>query len=161
MSDVSGTVHVVDDDPAILESSIALFESVGLRVRTYGTPAMLLEACPLEPGCLILDVTMPGMTGYELFRHLHERHPELPILFLTAHGQLQPAVQVMKDGAVDFLQKPVSPEELLERTRAALEQGRRTAAARCHEREIREQISRLTRREREGLSDVCEGRTSK
>jgi FixJ family two-component response regulator len=161
VSDVSGTVHVVDDDPAILESLTALFESVGLPVKTYGAAEKLLEAGALEPGCLILDASMPGMSGYELFRRVRELHPEMPVLFLTAYGEIESAVQAMKDGAVDFLEKPVSTEELLERTRYALELGRRTAAARCHEHEIRRQIAQLTGREREVLSYVCEGRTSR
>jgi FixJ family two-component response regulator len=101
------------------------------------------------------------MTGYELFRRVRERHPDLPVLFLTAHGRIEAAVQAMKDGAVDFLEKPVSNPELLDRTRAALERGRCTAAARCHEREIRQQIVQLTGRECEVLSYVCEGLTSR
>lgn len=155
------TVHVVDDDVAILESFTALFESVGLAAKVYDAPEKFLAADAVEPGCLVLDVRMPGMTGYELFREVRERHPDLPVLFVTAHGQVRSAVQAIKDGAVDFLEKPVTNEELLERVEAALERGRRLAAQERRRREACKQLDQLTDRECEILRWVCEGLTSK
>jgi two-component system response regulator DctR len=92
---------------------------------------------------------------------MRQRHPDLPVLFITAHAEVRSAVQAMKDGAVDLLEKPVSHEVLLLRVRAAVERGRRQARERRLQQELREQISRLTKRECEVLSYVCEGATSK
>jgi FixJ family two-component response regulator len=161
MNGSSATVHVVDDDTVILESLTALFETAGFAAKAYDRPQKLLDADDVAPGCLVLDVRMPGMTGFELFQQMRHRHPDLPVLFITAHAEVRSAVQAMKDGAVDLLEKPVSHEVLLLRVRAAVERGRRQARERRLQQELREQISRLTKRECEVLSYVCEGATSK
>ena len=155
------TVHVVDDDRAILDSLSALLESAGYSARIYDAAEKFLAVDSVDPGCLILDVRMPRMNGYELFERVQERHPDLPVVFLSAHGQIRPAVEAIKRGAVDFLEKPVSNDELLERVGAAIEHGRRLREEKRQRRETREQIGNLTARERETLADVCEGHKSR
>ena len=153
---------IAEDDPGAAEALLSAFRGEGYDVALATTGREARERFAEGPwDCVLTDVVMPDVDGLTLLGEFVAASGAPPVIVMTAYGSIERAVQAMKDGAVDFLQKPVNPEELLERTRAALEQGRRTAAARCHEREIRAQISQLTRREREVLSYVCEGGTSK
>jgi RNA polymerase sigma factor (sigma-70 family) len=155
------TVHVVDDDRAILDSLTALFESVGLGVRVYDAPEKFLEGDIPDRGCLVTDLRMPGMSGFELVKRVRERAPDLPVLFITGHGEVPLAVRAMKDGAVDFLEKPVRHQELLARVQEAIRRGDEGLADRKQQHEMAARLSRLTDREREVLSQVAAGRTSR
>ena len=161
------TVFVVDDDPAVLRSLVSLIKVVFPRVETYGSATEFLEAYrssgngSLRPGCLVLDVAMPGMNGLELHRKLAEEKIELPVVFMTAHANVQMAVGAMQSGAVNFLEKPFREQELWDSIRTALEldgKNRRRKARRSHADEL---ITRLTRGEHEVLDMIIDGKINK
>src|SRR5215472_5080757 len=130
-----GTVFVVDDDHAVRDGMTQLLEADALKVRCFGSAEEFLAACdPDEPGCLVLDVRLPGASGPELQARLAERGAEWPIIFLTGYGDVPTTVGALKRGAVDFLEKPAPEGQLLERVRAALrldEQRRAASSARA------------------------------
>jgi FixJ family two-component response regulator len=156
------TVFVVDDDAAVRDSLTALIESDGLPVETFASAEDFLAAYrPGRPGCLLLDLLMPGMGGLELQRLLAARGIELPIIFLTGHGSVRDSVRALRGGAVDFLEKPPDPGTVLAEVREALA---RDAAARAEgERraEVRRRLGRLTGREREVMRRMVAGRSCK
>ena len=156
------TVFLVDDDPAVLQSLTALVKVVFPRVEAYGSAAEFLDAyLPGRPGCLVLDVAMPGMSGLELHRKLIEDRTELPVVFITGHGNVQMAVGAMQAGAVNFLEKPFREQELWDSIRRGLEldeRNRRRKARRC---QAEERIARLAPGEREVLDLILEGRLNK
>jgi len=122
MTDEESTVFVVDDDPGVLDSIRLLLRSVGLPSKTFPSANEFLEAYDSEQaGCLVLDVRMPGMSGLELQARLQEMRSTLPIIFVTAHGDVPMAVDAVKAGAVDFIQKPFRDQELLDKIQEALE----------------------------------------
>jgi FixJ family two-component response regulator len=146
------TVFVVDDDDAVRAGLIALFEAAGLAVEAYaGARAFLETYRPERAGCLVLDVNMPDMKGPELQAELARRGSALPIIFLTAHGDIPMTVNAIKAGAVDFLTKPADGGELLKRVRAALAQSVQASAG----------LAELTAREREVMVRMAAGRSSK
>lgn len=155
-------VFVVDDDASMRDALANLLGSVALRVQCFASPAEFLGA-PLEesPSCLILDVRMPGLSGLELQRMLARAERQIPIVFISAHGDIPMAVRAMKAGAVEFLPKPFRDQDLLEAIRQALD---RDAAARADRAEIgliRGRHARLTARQRQVLHLVTEGRLNK
>ncbi len=156
------TVFLVDDDPAVLRSLTALVKVLFPRVEAYGSAAEFLAAHqPDRPGCLVLDVAMPGMSGLELHQKLIEDKTELPVVFVTGHGNVQMAVGAMQAGAVNFLEKPFREQELWDSIRRALEldeRNRRRKARRC---QAEERIARLAPREREVLDLILEGKLNK
>lgn len=157
-----GTVFVVDDDQAVRKSLNMLFASVGLPVETFATAAEFLKVCTAQwAGCLVLDIRMPGMSGLELQRALREKQIALPVIIITGHGDVPIAVRAMKDGAVEFMEKPFSKQLLLEHVRnaIALDAGRRDQRRRILE--IRGRLALLTDREREVMDLVVSGRLSK
>jgi len=160
MSQPSGTVHVVDDNTYILESFAALFTSVGLPVELYDAPEKFLATECDGPGCLVLDQCMPGMSGHEVLRRVRKTHPALPVLLVTAHGGVPSAVEAIKDGALEYLEKPVSSDVLLDRVRAALDKSRRQWSAQEERHDGLQRYERVTPREREVLSGVYGGLTS-
>jgi FixJ family two-component response regulator len=157
-----GTVFVVDDDPSIRAALERLVGSVGLRCETFATTDdYLTRSNSSTPGCLILDIRLPGPSGLELQTRLSRHGYHLPIIFLTAHGDIRTTVQAMKAGAVDFLSKPFHEQELLDSIRHAIEidrEGRRRHAERTRR---REQYESLTPRERQVLALVVAGRLNK
>lgn len=156
------TVFVVDDDPGVRKSFRWLMESVGLKVRTYGSASeFLAEYDPRLPGCLILDLRMPGMSGWELQERLQQQGVTLPIIVLTAYGDVPQAVRAIKAGAVHFFEKPVDDHVLLEHVRQALAQAQQRRWAAQMSAELRERYARLTPREAEVLAKVIEGHSSK
>lgn len=157
----SGRVVLVDDDTAVLRSITALFESVGLEVHAFGHPQDVLNADPPRPGCLVLDLRMPDMSGLEVFERLRERWTDVPTIFITAHGEVAAAVRAMKLGARDFLEKPFSHQDLLERVQEALESDEARQAERADREEIRRRMETLTRRERDVLDLIVSGLSSK
>lgn len=156
------SVFVVDDDAAVRDSITELVESVGLQAEAYASALTFLEAFrPERPSCLVLDVRMAEMSGLVLQQRLKELGASIPVIILTGHGDVAMAVQAMKAGAVDFLQKPYREQALLDSINAALSvdaAGRRfgTAADKFHRCR-----AALTEREREVLDHLLGGRASK
>lgn len=155
-------VLVVDDDEEIRLALRELFESVGLDALCFGSPRELLEASPpRRPGCLVLDIRMPGSSGLDLHQQLATRGDPRPVVFLTGHGDIQMTVQAMKAGAVDFLTKPVRDQVLLDAVTASIEQDiALQAGARLVKRQV-ERFATLTPRERQVMREVAHGRLNK
>ena len=159
---VGETVHVVDDDEAVLKSSRALLESVGLRPETYESPAQFLARIDSEmSGCVVMDLRMPGMSGLDLLQEAKKKGMALPVLFITGYGEVPSAVNAMRAGAVDFLEKPVDHRQLLEKIYEALERGSEQSRTRDRHRTIVERAESLTPRETEVALLVGDGKTSK
>ena len=156
------TVVLVDDDQSVRDALQWLIESMDLPVETYTSAHEFLESFdPERPGCLVLDVRMPGMSGIELQKRLLAADSTLPIIFITGHGDVPLAVQAIRAGALDFIEKPFRDQDLLDRIQQALDQE---AARRSHQREtaeIRERFERLTQREHEVLELVVRGEANK
>lgn len=154
-------VHVVDDDAAIRDSLDWLFRSRGLTVRAWESGEAFLAAWTSETrGCIVLDVRMGGMSGLDVLDRLEELGSVLPVVVLTGHGDVPVAVQSLKKGAVDFLEKPFDGAALVERVLAALElEARRhaTAAARA----VEERLASLSAREREVMDKMLDGLLNK
>jgi len=156
------TVHLVDDEPEVLDYVQSLLDSVGLRYETYRTADSFLESYEAHsPECLVLDIRMPGMSGLELQRRLRAQGATLPIVFLTGHSDVAMAVQAMKEGALDYIEKPCHSQVLLDTIQLALERDR----AEMRKRELRDRMNgrldSLTAREREVLELVVAGYPSK
>lgn len=155
------TVFLVDDDAVALRALTALVKVVFPRVEAFSSAADFLAAYKLQPGCLVLDVAMPGMSGLELHRKLIQEKIALPVVFVTGHGNVPMAVEAMQLGAVNFLEKPVQEQELWDSIRKALEldgQGRRRRARRQR---VEDRLTRLTPGERQVLDLILEGKMNK
>lgn len=162
MSRTAPAVFVVDDDPAVLQSLSRLLRSAGLTVTTFSSPREFLERHdPRLPGCLVLDLAMPGLNGLELQQALVARGHELAIVFLTGHGDIPMSVQAMKRGALDFLTKPVNDDDLLKAVHVAIEQDRLQRQSRAEVAEIEQRLATLTPGEREVLEHVISGQLNK
>jgi FixJ family two-component response regulator len=157
------TVFIVDDEPEFRSSVARLLRSEGFPARGYGSAQEFLDAFdPETPGCLVLDLAMPEIDGIELQRILHEeRDCELPVIFLTGHAEIPDSVAALKEGALDFLTKPVEPDVLLAAVRSALERDAESRTARAEIREVRRRYETLTPREREVMAHVVTGQLSK
>ena len=158
------TVFVVDDDEAVRDSQRWLLEGNGFRVAAFESADRFLSylsAMPAGPGCVILDVRMPGMTGTELHEELIRRGVTLPIVFITGHGSVPMAVESMKKGAVDFLEKPFNDEQLCALTAKALERARGESERVLEAQRAQELLSRLTPREAQVLERIVAGRLNK
>ena len=157
------TIHLVDDDAAVRDALSMLLEVSGFRVATYAGGEAFLAACGVvrSPACLILDVRMPGMSGPELHQELNRRGIRLPVIFLTAHGDIPTSVAAIKAGAMDFLTKPVEGGLLIDRVRAALAADTQQQAHRDELDALRSRYASLTDRERDVLVLVVAGRSSK
>ena len=155
-------VSVVDDDPSVLRSLGRLLAAHGLDVETFASAAAFL-ASPRRTrvGCLVLDVRLPDLNGLELQRVLRERDQELPIVFITGHGDIPMSVRAMKAGAIDFLTKPFREEALLESIAQALELSRTQLAADREMAALRQCVSSLSGRELEVLREVVAGKLNK
>jgi two-component system response regulator FixJ len=156
------TIFVVDDDSAVRDALKLLLRSVGHAVETYGSAQEFLDAYSEDrPGCLVLDIRMPGMSGLELQQRLNEKHSILPIIFITGHGDVPMAVEAMQAGAVDFIQKPFRDQDLIDRINQALEKDSSNRAALGERNDIRRRLETLTPREREVLDLVVHGKANK
>ncbi len=155
-------VVIVDDDSAVRLSLEELLQSVGIDATGFGSTREFLDAAlPERPGCLVLDVRMPGSSGLDLQQHLAAAGKAKPIIFLTGHGDIPMTVQAMKAGAVDFLTKPFRDQALLDAVAAGVEQDRaRRADARAVKRQL-DRYATLTPRERQVLEQVARGRLNK
>ena len=162
MIDEEPTVFVVDDDPGVGDSISLLLRSVGLPAKIFLSANEFLEEYdPEKPGCLVLDVRMPGMSGLDLQIRLQEMESILPIIFVTAHGDVPMAVNAVKAGAVDFIQKPFRDQELLDKIQEALEVDARIRAERTNLAKIRSRLESLTPRETEVMGLVVAGKPNK
>ena len=140
-------VFVVDDDASMRESLKNLTRSVGLRVEAFASAQESLQAKRSdEPGCLVLDVRMPGLSGLDLQKRMTETGTDLPIIFLTGHGDIPMSVRAMKAGAVDFLTKPVREQDLLDAIQQALERDRAMRHQRTGTEHLRERFDCLPRK---------------
>jgi two-component system response regulator FixJ len=158
---IERTVHVVDDDAAVRRSLERLLDSAGLHAISYETSLAFLDAAPnLLSGCLLLDIKMPGMDGLELQAVLRQSHVLIPVIMMTGHGDVQGAVRAMKNGALDFIEKPYSDDVLLRAIEAALAKVDRADLG--HETaEAAKRIATLTPREHEVLVALVRGRPNK
>jgi RNA polymerase sigma factor (sigma-70 family) len=155
-------VYVVDDDQAVRVALSDLLESVGLNVETFPSGEAFLKAQRADiPSCLILDVRLPGTSGLDFQRELGTANVEIPIIFITGHGDIPMTVQAMKAGAVDFLTKPFRDQELLDAIHKAVDRDREQRQQRSEVTQLRERYEGLTPREREVLVLVVQGLLNK
>ena len=159
---VDGTVFIVDDDPAVRESLGRLCTSAHLPYRVFGTAKEFLEAYdPATPGCLVLDVRLPGMSGIELQKRLAADGITIPVIIITGYGDVSMVVDAMQQGAIDFMEKPINPHQLLDRAQQALTQDAEHRRARVEHDAIARRLALLTPREREVVYRVVAGMTNK
>jgi len=156
------TVFVVDDDPGVCDSLRYLLKSVRLRVETFDSPAVFLERIdPARPGCLVLDVRMPGIGGLDLLAALRERACDLPVVFVSAHGSVSLAVRAMQAGATDFLEKPVDDEVLIAAVQRAVTSDLDRRAEKAAQAGTVARYAALSAREREVLGLLVDGLANK
>jgi FixJ family two-component response regulator len=162
MSDPDPIVCVVDDDPSIREALTSLIRSVGLGVETFGSAREFLNGQrPDAPGCLVLDVRLPGLSGLDLQRDLAAARIDIPIIFITGHGDIPMTVRAMKAGAVEFLTKPFRDQELLDAIQQAIERSRVVRQQRAELAALRQRYDALTPRERDVMQRVVAGMLNK
>ena len=162
MQQDDATVFVVDDDPAIRDAVRQIVTSVGLGVETYSSAQEFLDKYDSSrPGCLVLDVRMPGRSGLDLQRDLARRDVTLPVIIITGFADVHLAVLALKAGAVDFIEKPFSNQMLLERIEDALEQDHQARKEHAKRAEFSARLSTLTPREREVMDLVVAGKPNK
>jgi two-component system response regulator FixJ len=155
-------VHVIDDDEAVRQSIEFLLRSAEVEVCSYDSPKAFLEALPgIRSGCVITDVRMPEMSGIELLQRLRETGPGLPVIVITGHGDVPLAVEAMKIGAVDFLEKPFDDEVLIAAVRAAISQRPDDDGRDTERQEYQRRIETLSNREREVLQGLVAGQPNK
>ena len=154
--------HVIDDDEAVRESIGFLLRTAQLTVKTSESASAFLAVAPaVGSGCIITDVRMPGMSGIDLLRRLKEMGIGLPVIVITGHGDVPLAVEAMKFGAVDFLEKPFNDDVLLASVRSALDRSEASAQLETERAEIRARIALLTNREHEVLDGLVAGHPNK
>jgi two-component system response regulator FixJ len=155
-------VHVIDDDEAVRESVEFLLRASGIAARTYDSAAAFLAASPtIDSGCVVTDVRMPDISGIDLLRRLGERQINIPVIVITGHGDVPLAVEAMKAGAVDFLEKPFDDELLLRSVRSALNRSQENAERESERAELDARIATLTNRERDVLDGLVAGKPNK
>jgi two-component system response regulator FixJ len=155
-------VHVIDDDEAVRQSLEFLLRASGMTARTYESASAFLSALPaIETGCVVTDVRMPGISGIELLKRLGEMQVKLPVIVITGHGDVPLAVEAMKIGAVDFLEKPFEDEHLLGSVRSALSRAQQSAVRDARRAEVEARLATLTNREREVLDGLVAGKPNK
>ncbi len=162
MTERDTIVFVVDDDPSIREALQSLMRSVGLRAQTFGSAQEFLSSeLPDAPACLVLDVRLPGLSGLDLQRELAAVGIEVPIIFITGHGDIPMSVRAMKAGAVEFLTKPLRPQDLLDAIQLAIERDRTARQDRADMVDLRRRFDSLTPRERQVMELVVAGLLNK
>lgn len=158
----ASSVFLVDDQPAVLKAMSRLLQSAGIKVVTFESAQAFLESGSAnKPGCLVLDLAMPDMDGMALQHKLTEMSSDLPIIFLTGHGSIDTGVLAMKQGAQDFLTKPVDADRLLTAIQTACQRNRLARLARKEKQVIQTRLNSLTPRELEVLHLVVEGKLNK
>src|SRR5215831_4721290 len=155
-------VHVIDDDEAVRQSIEFLLRTAGVTARTYDSASTFLNALPtIDPGCIITDVRMPGISGIDLLRRLGEMRIKMPVIVITGHGDVPLAVEAMKIGAIDFLEKPFADDLLLASVQSALNRSQENAARDAERAEVQARLATLTNREREVLEGLVVGKPNK
>jgi len=162
MSDTKGEVIIIDDDEAMRDSLDLLFSSVGLKTRIYQDAVDFLDNPPKTcVGCIVTDVRMPNISGLKLIEQLGDIGIILPVILITGYADVSMAVEAMKLGAVDFLEKPVNQQALIERVQAAIEKSVKMADLCCQSRGAQMQLATLTERERNVAELMAQGERSK
>jgi FixJ family two-component response regulator len=161
IKETEATVFVIDDDHSVREALKNLLSSVGLRVETFASAQEFLQCCSGVPGCLVLDVRLPGLSGLDLQREMADANIHTPIIFITGYGDIPMTVHAMKAGAVEFLTKPFRDQDLLDAIRQALDRDRADRNERAETEELRVRFHSLTPREREVLGLVVTGLLNK
>lgn len=155
-------VHVIDDDEAVRRSLDFLLQSASFKTRTYETALAFLNALPdISSGCIVTDVRMPEMSGVELLRHLRRINLRMPVIIITGHADVPMAVDAMKSGAADFLEKPFDDEVLLVAVRAALASAENVKERESERAELQRRFETLSKREREVLAGLVAGKPNK
>jgi FixJ family two-component response regulator len=155
-------VHVVDDDPSLRGALESLFDSVGLETRTYGAAREFLDASLVdEPGCIVIDIRLPGMSGLEFQVQLTQLGVRLPVIMMTGYGDIAMSVRAMKRGAVDFLSKPFRDQDMLDAVMAAIERDRQRRTADEGASQMRQRFETLTPREQQVMMLVSTGKMNK
>ena len=161
-SGVRSTVFIIDDDASVCASIRGLLHSVGISSESFSSPQEFIsQGAAIRPGCLVLDVRLPGMNGLEFQRKLTESGIEIPTIFITAHGDVPMSVKAMKSGAVEFLTKPFRAQDLLDAINQALEQDRARRQGSADIADLRRRYEQLTDREREVMELVVSGMLNK
>ena len=162
MGDITAIVFVIDNDPSVREVLKDLLDSVGLAVRLFASPQEFLASeRPNAPACLVLDVRLPGISGLTFQKELASMGVDLPIIFITGHGDIPMCVRAMKAGAVDFLTKPFRDQDLLDAIQQGLERSRSERRQQTEIAELRQRFDSLTRRERQVMAEVVAGLPNK
>lgn len=161
-SNCPATVFIVDDDPGVRQMIARMVRSVGLRPETFASVGEFLDLYdPVQPGCLVLDVRMPGESGLDLQDRLAEAGTGIPIIFITGHGSIPMSVRAMKRGAVEFLEKPFDDQDLLDAIQCALHRDAEQRRSEARRADARKRLSRLTPRERQVMAFVVAGWANK
>ena len=155
-------VHVIDDDVEVRQSLAFLLSTAGLAVRVHESALAFLKILPtVTEGCVVTDIRMPGMNGLELQQHLREHQSRLPVIVMTGHGDVALAVEAMKAGAIDFIEKPFDDEVLLSAIRAALAHRAVASERQARMAAVQERLAKLSEREREVLDRLINGKANK
>jgi len=155
------TVFIVDDDEAVRQSTAWLIESIGIKVRTFISADEFLEQYNNEQGCIVMDVRMPGMSGIEAQDEMNSRDINLPLIFITGHGDVPMAVRALKKGAFDFIEKPFNDQLLLDSIQRGLKYNTEAMQSFIHNESINQRITSLTPREKEVMERVTDGKPNK
>jgi two-component system, LuxR family, response regulator FixJ len=158
----AATVYVVDDDDGMRRALSLLLNTVGYKTAAFASPKEFLDKFkPDAAGCLVLDIRMPGMSGLELQQHLNRMGSMLPVIFITGHGDVPMAVQAMKAGAFEFVQKPFRDQDLLDRINHALEQDQEIRSTLARRADVSQHFESLTAREKQVMALVVDGAANK
>jgi two-component system response regulator FixJ len=163
MAPPNNLVHVIDDDDAVRDSLEFLLRTAKIEVKTYDSASTFLAAVPSSSGagCIVTDVRMPGLSGVDLLRQLKARGSSMPVIVITGHGDIQLAVEAMKIGAADFLEKPFDDEALLASVRSALGRLEKDAQRDADRADLSNRLAALTPRERDVLEGLVAGKANK
>ena len=162
MNNATPVVYIVDDDSGMRTSLAWLLESVGIKSQGFASASEFFRTFDVNvPGCLVLDVRMPEASGFDVQEELNRRGANLPIIFVSGHGDIPMSVRALQQGAIDFVEKPYNSQQMLERVQRAMKLASQRHAKGMRERELRERVSSLTTREKEVLRGLIEGKASK
>ena len=156
------TIYVIDDDDAVRQSLQFMLKTAGITARTFESAKSFMEVLPqITSGCVVTDVRMPEVTGIDLLRHVMKTNPDLPVIVITGHGDISLAVEAMKIGAVDFLEKPFDGQQLLTAVRSALSREADTGKRKADLTAIQDKLAALSNRERQVLEGLVAGSANK
>lgn len=156
------TIYIIDDDDAVRQSLQFMLKAAGITARTFESATAFMEVLPqITSGCIVTDVRMPEVTGIDLLRHVMKTNPDLPVIVITGHGDISLAVEAMKIGAIDFLEKPFDGEQLLTAVRSALSREADTGKRKADLTAIQDKLAALSNRERQVLEGLVAGSANK